>query len=138
MKDILMQQYPDTINTNDFELQGIYSGLCILLSFILPAVNTVLLIAKEKEMHLKEMMKIHGISTSMHWIGWFLRNMILILVTISIIVGMMKVKLLLQKFLIFNFIFFQYLFFRYHFTQILLCYGYFSLYIAFHRRHFVL
>lgn len=65
---------------------------CILLSLIYPATNLVKCIATEKELQLKEAMKIMGLPNWLHWTGWFAKSMIFFTVTISLIVLLLKVN----------------------------------------------
>lgn len=63
-----------------------------MLSFVYPCINTTKFIAVEKERQLKEAMKIMGLSNWIHWAGWFVRTMILFIITISLMVLVFKVK----------------------------------------------
>lgn len=81
-----------------------------MLSFVYPCINTTKFIAVEKERQLKEAMKIMGLSNWIHWAGWFVRTMILFIITISLMVLVFKVKnifefrLIQQIYNTFNFI----------------------------------
>lgn len=57
---------------------------------------TVLDIVTEKEMQLLETMKIMGLSCWMHWTSWFLRNMIQMSISASLIVALLAVNFLSQ------------------------------------------
>lgn len=92
---IKMQRYPYPPYIYDVLLQGLESivSFFILLSFIYPTINTVRFIAIEKERQLKEAMKIMGLSNWLHWTSWFLRTMMLMIVTITFIVTLLKVNI---------------------------------------------
>ncbi|KAM3720275.1 Phospholipid-transporting ATPase ABCA1 [Dirofilaria immitis] len=55
-----------------------FLGLFIVLSWILPSSLLVRSIVYEKEMRLKEMMRIMGLDDSIHWISWSLHSFIII------------------------------------------------------------
>lgn len=94
LPDILMQRYPYPPYTFDVLLQGLETivSFFILLSFIYPTINTVRFIAIEKERQLKEAMKIMGLPNWLHWTSWFLRTMIFMMVSITCIVALLKVR----------------------------------------------
>lgn len=86
-----MQQYPETINTHDFEVQGIYVGFCILAALVFTCMDTVYYINKEMVQRSKEMMMIMGLSSWLIWLGWFVRTLTYFIIAISIMVGFLKV-----------------------------------------------
>lgn len=94
LPNIQMQRYPYPPYTFDLLLQGLETivSFFILLSFIYPSINLVRFIAIEKERQLKEAMKIMGLSNWLHWISWFLRTMIFMVISISCIVALLKVS----------------------------------------------
>lgn len=65
----------------------------ILMSLIYPTTNLVKCIATEKELQLKEAMKIMGLPNWLHWTGWFVKSMIFLTLTISLIVLLLKVNI---------------------------------------------
>lgn len=67
------------------------NGVLIVLSFMFPVGNAVRYITSEKECQLKEAMIIMGIPRWLHWIGWFMRIMIFMIIAISICVAVLKV-----------------------------------------------
>lgn len=94
MPEIQMQRYPYPPFTKDLLLTGLelIVSLVILLSFIYPTINTVRFIAVEREYQLKEAMKIMGLPNWLHWLSWFTRTMILIMISITCIVVLLKVR----------------------------------------------
>ncbi|KXJ71644.1 hypothetical protein RP20_CCG020100 [Aedes albopictus] len=67
--------------------------LIILIAFFYTCINTVKYITIEKERQLKEAMKIMGLSSWLHWTAWFVRCLILLLITISLVTVLMTVSL---------------------------------------------
>lgn len=93
LPDIKMQRYPYPAHILDLLLQGLETivSFFILLSFIYPCINTVRFIAIEKERQLKETMKIMGLPSWLHWTSWFVRTMIVNILSIALIVILLKV-----------------------------------------------
>lgn len=73
-----------------------------MLSFVYPTINTVRFIAIEKEKQLKEAMKIMGLPNWLHWTGWFVKTMIFMTISISIVVALFKVSASIFNYCIFN------------------------------------
>lgn len=94
LPEIVLQRYPFPPYTFDVLLQGLETivSFFILLSFIYPTINTVRFIAIEKERQLKEAMKIMGLPNWLHWVSWFVRTMVFMIVSISFIVALLKVS----------------------------------------------
>lgn len=67
--------------------------LIILIAFFYTCINTVKYITIEKERQLKEAMKIMGLSNWLHWTAWFVRCLLLLLITISLVTLLMTVSL---------------------------------------------
>ncbi|XP_062542040.1 phospholipid-transporting ATPase ABCA3-like [Armigeres subalbatus] len=67
--------------------------LIILIAFFYTCINTVKYITIEKERQLKEAMKIMGLSSWLHWTAWFVRCLILLLITITLVTVLMTVNL---------------------------------------------
>ncbi|XP_058837014.1 phospholipid-transporting ATPase ABCA3-like isoform X2 [Topomyia yanbarensis] len=67
--------------------------LIILISFFYTCINTVKYITIEKERQLKEAMKIMGLSNWLHWTAWFVRCLVLLLITISLVTVLMTANL---------------------------------------------
>lgn len=100
MPEIQMQRYPYPPHIFDVLLQGLETlvSFFILLTYIYPTINTVRFIAIEKERQLKEAMKIMGLPSWLHWTSWFVRTMIFMMVSISLIVALLKVNSLFSIF----------------------------------------
>ncbi|XP_053689710.1 phospholipid-transporting ATPase ABCA3-like [Sabethes cyaneus] len=67
--------------------------LIILIAFFYTCINTVKHITIEKERQLKEAMKIMGLPNWLHWTAWFVRSLILLLITITLVTVLMTVSL---------------------------------------------
>lgn len=94
MPDVMLQRLPYPPFNKDILLEGLKSlvSLVILLSFIYPCINTVRFIAIEKEKQLKEAMKIMGLPNWLHWLGWFIKSMVFMMISITFIVLLLKVN----------------------------------------------
>lgn len=68
-------------------------SLIILLSFFYPCVVMVKHITMEKEKQLKEAMKIMGLPNWLHWSAWFVKNILLLIISISLITILICVTL---------------------------------------------
>ncbi|XP_055535484.1 phospholipid-transporting ATPase ABCA3-like [Wyeomyia smithii] len=68
-------------------------SIIILLSFFYPCIVMVKHITIEKEKQLKEAMKIMGLPSWLHWSAWFVKNIILLFVSISLITILLCVSL---------------------------------------------
>lgn len=92
--NVRMQRYPYPPYIKDVLLQGLDNVLAIfiMLSFVYTIISTVRFIAVEKEKQLKEVMKIMGMPVWLHWISWSIRTMIFMIISISCMVGLLKVK----------------------------------------------
>lgn len=64
----------------------------ILICFYYPYWSTICSIAVEKKKESREIMKLMGISTWIYWLSLFIQKMLLHIVTVTIIVGVTKVK----------------------------------------------
>lgn len=72
-------------------LKYIFSAL-LTLCFVYPCMNTVRFIAIEKEKRLKAILQIMGIPNCLQWLAWFVRTMIIMLISITLTVLALKVK----------------------------------------------
>lgn len=88
-----MQRFPYPASVRDeFVKQLNYIIPLIIVScFLYPCINTVRYIAIEKEKQLKETMKIMGLANWLHWVGWFTKIMIYMIVVNSLMILMFKV-----------------------------------------------
>lgn len=69
-----------------------YLIFLILLSFASIYVNAVRVIVSEKEKQLSEMMKIMGLSSTLQWASWFVRTMLSMSISITLIVVLLSVS----------------------------------------------
>lgn len=76
----------------------------VILSWMVPAALLVKNVVYEKEMRLKEIMRIMGLSDSIHCISWSLHSFILNCIAILLISILLKVRFSykIQKFLLQN------------------------------------
>jgi ATP-binding cassette subfamily A (ABC1) protein 3 len=65
--------------------------LIFMVAFLYSAINNIKYIAVEREMQLKEAMKIMGLPGYMHWIAWFTKCMTFQIIIISVITGLVKI-----------------------------------------------
>nr|XP_022911287.1 ATP-binding cassette sub-family A member 3-like [Onthophagus taurus]XP_022911294.1 ATP-binding cassette sub-family A member 3-like [Onthophagus taurus] len=91
---ILMQRYPYPAWISDFLLEALKSfvGIIIMLSFVYTCINTVRVITNEKETQMKEAMKIMGLPNWLHWMAWFLKIFVFLLISIILMVVLLKVS----------------------------------------------
>lgn len=94
--DVQMQRFPYPPHTTDFLLQSLelFVSFSILLSFMYTCVNTVRFVTIEKEKQLKGLMIMMGVPNWVLWTSWFLRTMICMTISITIIIGLLKVILI--------------------------------------------
>ncbi|GAB0097260.1 ATP-binding cassette sub-family A member 3 [Sergentomyia squamirostris] len=92
--EIFLQRFPYPAFTRDVLLEVITMivPFMILASFIVPCINNVKFITIEKEKQLKEVMKIMGLSSWLHWVAWFCKIMVFLLISITLIVILLKVS----------------------------------------------
>ncbi|XP_058465475.1 phospholipid-transporting ATPase ABCA3-like isoform X2 [Malaya genurostris] len=67
-------------------------ALIVLLSFFYSCIVMVKHITIEKELQLKEAMKIMGLSGWLHWSAWFVKNILLLIISISLITFLLCVS----------------------------------------------
>ncbi|XP_020809672.1 ATP-binding cassette sub-family A member 1-like [Drosophila serrata] len=67
-------------------------ALLILLSFMYPCAVVTRSVAIEKELQLKEIMKMIGVANWLHWIAWFLKSYLMLMVVVVLYVIVFKVK----------------------------------------------
>lgn len=94
MPNIQMRRFPYPPHVDDILLDAFERAvaLFIMLSFVYQIISTVRFIAVEREMQLKEVMKIMGMPVYLHWSCWFVQTMAFTVVSISFIVGILKVN----------------------------------------------
>ncbi|XP_031346756.1 ATP-binding cassette sub-family A member 3-like isoform X2 [Photinus pyralis] len=89
---IFMQRFPYPKYTTDLLLSSldIFIGIVFMVSFVYPCINTVRIIATEKEKQLKEAMKIMGLPNWLHWTAWFCKSLIMMLISLILMVALLK------------------------------------------------
>ncbi|XP_035906185.1 ATP-binding cassette sub-family A member 3-like [Anopheles stephensi] len=87
MPPVHVQRYPYPPYYDDAILEALQQllALIIVISFFYTCINTVKYITIEKEKQLKEAMKIMGLSNWLHWLAWFVKCLILLTVSLSLI-----------------------------------------------------
>lgn len=94
MPSIRIQRLPTPMNYFDRnatpfrELLPIFLLLLLCFGFM----NTVRLVSIEKEKQLKEAMKIMGLSSWIHYLGWFIRTTIMLSITMTLITVLLTVE----------------------------------------------
>lgn len=71
--------------------------LIFMIAFLYSAVNNIKYIALEKELQLKETMKIMGLPNYLHWFAWFAKCIIFQIIIISIVTGLVKIPFSAQE-----------------------------------------
>lgn len=94
MPSIYIQRYPYPSYVDDVfsQVMEFFIPFLLLIAFLYNCINNIKYITIEKELQLKESMKIMGLPNYMHWIAWFTKCMIFQVIIISIVTGMFKVK----------------------------------------------
>ncbi|KAB0796416.1 hypothetical protein PPYR_10477 [Photinus pyralis] len=89
---IFMQRFPYPKYISDILLSSLESfiGIVFMASFVYPCINTVRVIATEKEKQLKEAMKIMGLPNWLHWTAWFCKSFVMMLVSLILMVILLK------------------------------------------------
>lgn len=86
--------YPRNSNFDNF--QFMFPPL-ILICFHYTYCNAICFIVDEKKKQSKEIMKMMGISNWIYWLSLYLQKMLMHIVSVSIIIGLMKVIFLLTQ-----------------------------------------
>lgn len=94
LPELLIERFPYPAYVEDFLGMVLEFALPTLfvIAFIYNSINTIKYITLEKEMQLKESMKIMGLPSYMHWIAWFTKTIIFQVIIISILTGLFKIK----------------------------------------------
>ena len=66
--------------------------LCITVSFIYSVAILVQNIVHEKEQRLKEVMKVMGLSNTVHWTAWFITSTCLMTIIVLLMTLILKVR----------------------------------------------
>lgn len=91
---LFLHRFPYPPYLDDVLLLGLESfiPLFMVASFLYTAVNIVKYITVEKEKQLKEAMKIMGLPNWLHWTAWFIKSILFLTITISLIILIVKVR----------------------------------------------
>ncbi|XP_050346196.1 ATP-binding cassette sub-family A member 2-like isoform X2 [Nymphalis io] len=92
--NVKIQRYPHAPYIEDIAVQALslIFPMFFMLSFSYTAVNIIRVITIEKELQLKETMKIMGLPTWLHWTAWFCKQFIFFVVTSALLVIILKVN----------------------------------------------
>ncbi|EAT39839.1 AAEL008386-PA, partial [Aedes aegypti] len=92
---VFLRRFPYPPYYQDALLAGLENllPLIIVIAFFYTAINTVKYITVEKERQLKETMKIMGLSSWLHWSAWFVKCILLLMVSISLITALLCANL---------------------------------------------
>ncbi|KXJ81820.1 hypothetical protein RP20_CCG016932 [Aedes albopictus] len=95
MPQVFIQRFPYPPYHDDPFLQTMEQllSMVILLSFFYTCIVMVKHIAIEKERQLKEAMKIMGLPNWLHWAAWFVKNILLLVIAISLITLLLCVSI---------------------------------------------
>ncbi|CAG9840389.1 unnamed protein product [Diabrotica balteata] len=91
---IYMQRFPYASWFSDQLLTALTSmlGMIVMLSFVYTCINTVKAITTEKEKQLKESMKIMGLPNWLHWLAWFVKCFIFVVISVAFMVILLKIR----------------------------------------------
>lgn len=88
----LTRTFPDYPENLNFEkIQFLFPSL-VLMSFYYPYINAICRIVAEKKKQTMELMKLMGVSSVFYWLCVYLKEILLRIVTVTIVVGLMKVS----------------------------------------------
>ena len=93
LPQLFINRFPYPAYVNDiigFILEFAFPIL-FLIAFLYNTINIIKYITVEKELQLKEAMKIMGLPSYMHWMAWFAKCMVFQIIIISILTGMFKI-----------------------------------------------
>ncbi|XP_072051924.1 LOW QUALITY PROTEIN: phospholipid-transporting ATPase ABCA3-like [Amphiura filiformis] len=95
---VSLQQLPFPAYKVDafLEMLGSLLSSMFIYAFIYTAGTITKELCLEKELHLKESMKMMGLSNWVHWLAWFVKNFIFLCITILLIVILCKVGRIFQ------------------------------------------
>ncbi|CAH4032670.1 unnamed protein product [Pieris brassicae] len=91
---INIQRYPHPAYVEDLAVDALklLFPMFVMISFSYTAVNIVRAITLEKESQLKEIMKIMGLPTWLHWIAWFFKQFVYMFIISGLLVVLLKVN----------------------------------------------
>lgn len=99
LPEVFMHRYPYPSFMQDYFLEAleIWLPFIILVSFLYPCTFGVKAVTVEKEQQLKEVMKIMGLDSWLHWAAWFVKSFCLLIISSALIVLILKVSLFSYK-----------------------------------------
>ncbi|XP_017058999.1 phospholipid-transporting ATPase ABCA3 [Drosophila ficusphila] len=91
---INLKRFPYGAITYDRLLSGLRQLLpfVILLSFIYPCSTVTKFVTAEKELQLKEIMKLIGVHNWLHWVAWFVKSYIMLMLVVALIMILVMIK----------------------------------------------
>ncbi|XP_063533945.1 phospholipid-transporting ATPase ABCA3-like [Cydia strobilella] len=91
---VAIQRYPHPPYVLDLAVEALQflMPMFIMISFSYTAVNIVRAVTVEKELQLKETMKIMGLPTWLHWTAWFFKQFIFLLIIAILVVILVKIN----------------------------------------------
>ncbi|XP_058116458.1 phospholipid-transporting ATPase ABCA3-like [Anopheles ziemanni] len=95
LPEVYLNRFPYPPYYSDPLLTGFENllPLIVVIAFFYTAINTVKYITVEKEKQLKEAMKIMGLPSWLHWSAWFVKCLVLLIISISLIVVLLCVNI---------------------------------------------
>lgn len=91
--DIRVQQFPTPSHIKNY-LPEYLLPLFLMISINYTFMNTIRFIVMEKEKQLTETMRIMGLANWMHYLTWFIRTMILLLISFVVITILLTVTII--------------------------------------------
>lgn len=82
--------YPCYVKDNFMFIIEHMMPLCMTVSWIYTVALAVQAIVYEKEQRLKEVMKMMGLSNAVHWVAWFITSLVVMSITVSLLVAILK------------------------------------------------
>jgi len=94
LPNIHLQRFPYRAYTHDPLLSGLRQLLpfVILLSFIYPCSTVTKYITAEKELQLKEIMKLIGVHNWLHWVAWFVKSYAMLMLVVFFIMLLIMIR----------------------------------------------
>ncbi|XP_020809671.1 ATP-binding cassette sub-family A member 3-like isoform X2 [Drosophila serrata] len=91
---VRLQRFPFRAYTFDPLLLGLRQLLpfIVILSFMYPSSVVTKDVTSEKELQLKDMMKLIGVDNWLHWIAWFLKSYLMLMMVVLLILFLFKVN----------------------------------------------
>ncbi|MFH4979442.1 hypothetical protein AB6A40_006151 [Gnathostoma spinigerum] len=87
---LFAQQEPFPCNVKDQFNVMMFFPMFVFLSWVLPTAMLAKNIVYEKEMRLKETMRVMGLGDAMHWIAWAIQSFLITLISVIIITLLLK------------------------------------------------